>query len=154
MSKIKLTPNEYQNLKLFLDFFSTRFFYTKAMTAENNLMTALAEMEKKTPARAVDALSMMINDCLEMSSDWRAEKVAPIDSELKVLGIITLTELRHQYSKQYARVIKRGKINSEEEYYLLKGILDGQSLEMTETEEETLNLILTSYEDKIPKRKA
>lgn len=147
MAKQKLTPEQYQELKRFLDFFSNRYFGLKNDISEKNkLLAALDEMEKTAPARAALGLAMMINDCIEMASGWSLEKISDIDAELKSSGIITLTELRRQYSTQYAKVVKRGCINNEEEYYLLKGVLDGGALEMTTSEQETLTKILDCYE--------
>lgn len=144
MSKLNLSPQQYENLKRFLE-----FFFKKTVTHEANIIAAIDEMEKKAPARAATATLMMINDCIEMSIDWNSEKVRSLDVELKSRGIISLTELRRQYSKQYARVIKRGYINSENEYYLLKGVLDdGASLDMTGGELDKLMLLIETYENR------
>ena len=145
MAKPKLAVDQYNDLKNFLSLFATRFMYTKVVP-KGDLVSALEAMEKDSPRRAADALMMMINDCLEMSSDWRGEEVRAFDAELESKNIITLTTLRRQYSKQYARVLKRGKINSEGEYYLLKGMLDGGSADMVPNEIATLTQLLTDYE--------
>lgn len=146
MTKQKLTPAQYQELKRFLDFFSNHFFGLKNDTSENKLIAELTKMEKTAPARAAVGLAMMINDCIEMASGWSLEKILGIDAELKNSGIITLSELRRQYSRQYAKVVKRGRINNEEEYFLLKGVLEGGALEMTTSEKETIDNILDCYE--------
>ena len=149
MSKLKLDPDQYQSLKKFLNFFSDRFLNVQSVPPENRPIAILEAMEKTAPGRAADGLMMAINDCIEMSSGWGTEKIVVLDAELKNSGIITLTELRHQYSRQYARVVKRGRITNEEEYYLLKGILDGDSLKITDPEKESLIMMLDSYENKI-----
>jgi hypothetical protein len=153
MAKSKLTTDQYNELKKFVSVFAKRFFYDVGAPTNGDLLTAFDAMERKSPAQAAQGLMMVINDFIEMSSDWDAEKITAFDAELKSSGIITLTELRRQYSKQYARVIKRGHIKTIEEYYLLKGVLDGGSLEMTKEEQETLSEILVSYENKIMQSK-
>lgn len=103
-------------------------------------------MEKTAPSRAASALAMMVNDCIEMASGWSFERISDLDTKLGNSGIITLSELRRQYSRQYAKIVKRGRINDEEEYFLLKGVRDGASLQIPSSEQEMINNILDSYE--------
>lgn len=92
---------------------------------------------------------MVVNDFIEGSSDWDHQKVAMFDTELKSNGISTLSDLRRKYSKQYAKVIKRGHVKTIEEYYLLKGVLDSGSLEIAKEEKDKLSEMLVLYENKI-----
>lgn len=80
---------------------------------------------------------------------WEVGKVTAFDAELRISGIITLTELRRRYSRQYSRVVKRGHIKTVDEYYLLKGVLDGGSSEMEIAEQENLSQIIELYERKL-----
>lgn len=146
MTKHKLTLEQYNELKKFLEFFSNRFFFSKNATPENKLLAELAKIERTAPGRAAVGLAMMINDCVEMASGWGLQKVLAIDAELKSSGIVTLSDLRRKYSRQYATVVKRGHINNDEEYYLIKGVLDGGALEIPNPEKTTLNNILDDYE--------
>jgi L-fucose isomerase-like protein len=152
MTKQKLTATQYDELKQFLVYFSDRFFGLKSENTENKLLVALNDMEKAAPSRAASSLQMMINDCIEMSSGWPGARVSGVDADLLSNGIITLTELRRRYSRDYATIIKRGRINNEEEYYLLKGVLDGVAFNMTPFELEHLTNILNAYEREVINR--
>jgi hypothetical protein len=154
MAKLKFNTDQYNDLKRFVALYAQRFYYDVGAPTGGDVITALEEMEKKTPSQAAEGLMMMINDSIEMSSGWHPEKIAAFDAELKANGISTLTDLRRQYSRQYARVIKRGQIKNLDEYYLLKGVLDGGSLEITLDEQTTLTQMLCIFEDKFAKANA
>ena len=147
MAKRKLTSEQYQELKKFLGFFSIRYMGLQEDTLGNKLIVAFDDLEKSAPARAADGLVMVINDCIEMSCDWTREKVAALDAELKKRSLITLTDLRYRYSRQYARVVKRARISNDEEYYLLKGVVDGGSLELSADEKIVLDKMIEAYEN-------
>jgi hypothetical protein len=144
----KLSPSEYQELKSFLGFFSERFFNTAGLAPERRPLSLVESMESKAPARAAEGLRMAINDCLEMSSRWKPDRVRALDAELRQHKLVTLSELRRRYSRDYARVVKRGRINSEVEYYMAKGILDGGALDLKDNERHLLATMLQQYEQR------
>ncbi len=144
----KLSPSEYRELKSFLRFFSERFFPKTDLPAHQQPIALLESMEATAPAKAAQGLQMVINDCLEMSSHWRPDKVSTLDAELKEKGIVSLSELRKRYSRAYAKLVKRGQIKSDSEYYLAKGILDGCVLDLSEADRHLLSTMLTQYEEK------
>jgi len=84
-----------------------------------------------------------------MTNNLSPEKVAAADSRLKEYGIVTLTKVWFQYSRKYNRVLKRGKIFNEGEYYLIKGIVDDGSIELDTFEREKTQAMLDEYEAKI-----
>ena len=66
---------------------------------------------------AFNGLRQAINDCVEMSLHFDHAEVEKLDSQLRSRGIVTLSELRRRYSKSYAKIMKRGQIKSDTEYY-------------------------------------
>jgi len=46
-----------------------------------------------------------------------------IDFELSKNKVMTLSEVRRKFSKQYQSILKRKKIKNDTEYYLVRGIL-------------------------------
>jgi len=142
----KLSPTEYRELKAFLGFYSERFFDMKRLAPELRPVAVLEAMESKAPAKAAEGLRMAINDCLEMSSHWGPERVTQLDAELKQNGLVTLSALRRRYSREYSRIAKRGRIKSEVEYYLVKGILDGEALNLPDKERESIDRMIIDYE--------
>jgi hypothetical protein len=61
----------------------------------------------------------------------------------------SLSEVRSKYSKKYLQILKRGHIKSLIEYYLVKGILDGDGIEPGAGEGEKLASMLADYELRI-----
>ena len=72
---------------------------------------------------------------------WLAET----DEDLVFLSVVTLAELRRQYSKSYARIMKRGQIKNETEYYLLRNVLFDPT-EKTSDERKLLRGLISDYE--------
>lgn len=144
-----MTDQEYQQLKGFLLFFSTHVEGVEPTPTGNRLIDEITKMEIKAPRRAQSSVTMMVNDCLEMTGVWKPGKVAVLDDAFRAADQITLTELRHRYSRQYAKILKRGSIKNAEEYYLLKGVLDGLTPTLSEVEQGRLMEILSDYEERL-----
>jgi hypothetical protein len=119
-------------LKEFLSFFAGKY-----RPAEKLLTEALA------PAALRDAVS----DCMDMSLQFTPMEVAKFDSELRLNDIPSLSELRRRYSRTYARVLKRDRIEDETEYYLLRNVLFDPG-EKAEGEREQLERLIAEFEKK------
>lgn len=140
------TAYNYQKMKEFLSFFSERFFHAEGLPPEHRPLAVLETLEKKGKKAASRGLSQAINDCIEMSRHMNFDAVKQLDSELRKCGTITLSELRKQYSKEYAKIVKLGRIKIETEYYLVRSMLDDTSVKMADTERELLEKMLFDYE--------
>jgi hypothetical protein len=119
-------------LKDFLSFFAGKY-----RPAEKLLTEALAQ----------DGLRDAISDCMDMSLQFTPMEVAKFDSELRLNDIPSLSELRRRYSRTYARVLKRDRIEEETEYFLLRNVLF-DPVEKAEGEREQLERLISAYEAK------
>jgi hypothetical protein len=120
ISTTELSEHEYNELKEFPCFYSSRYMSIDRVTPELRPAACLEILEQKSHKMASRGLRQAINDIIEMSRHTNHGQVGKIDSELKRQNIVTLSELRRRFSKDYARIIKRGKINNETEYYLAR----------------------------------
>lgn len=127
-------------------FFDKYFDPLPSLAPEHHPLAVLNSTEKTSMSNARKGLEMAINDCVEKSGDWSAERVAAADAELQSQGLISLTEVRQSFSKKYLRVLKRGSIQSEQEFYLIKSIVDGGSLKVEPIEWAQLTTMLEQYE--------
>jgi hypothetical protein len=147
MAKKSMSDSDYKLLKVFVD----RHFdwYTPKYPTTPNLLPSqfLENIEKSSLSNAKKGLTMALNDIAEMCVDWPPEQVEAADVKFKASGTFTLSEVIHRYSKTYQRILKRGKIVSEEEYYVVKGIVDGGHCDPAEIEQ--LDNVLTRYEESI-----
>ncbi len=84
---------------------------------------------------------MAINDLLEMTHDWSDGKVQELDSALCFNGLPSLTEMRIRFSKTLRRVVARGSIKNDVEYYAVLIAAD-----LTDSEQSDLSALLLVYE--------
>ncbi len=92
---------------------------------------------------------MAINDIVEETANWTPEAVAAANVRFAAAGTFTLSEIRRRYSKKYLQILKRGVIRSEAEYFLLKGIRDGGSIEAGATEGMQIEALMAAFETKV-----
>jgi hypothetical protein len=139
------TELEYARMKDFLSFYAERYLKVEGLPPEKQPVASLESLEKKSKKMAFNGLRQAINDCVEMSFRFDHAEVEKIDSQLRSHDIVTLSELRRRYSKSYARIVKRGRIKSEMEYYLVCNVLDDPT-EKAPEERELLEKMLAEYE--------
>lgn len=80
----------------------------------------LDETAETAPARAREGLGQAIGDVVEMTMNLSSDELTLIDQNLVAHGLPTLTELRLLFNKVVRRVMRRGSITSEAEYYLMR----------------------------------
>jgi hypothetical protein len=132
-------PDDAQ-LKEFLSFVALKYRATDRMFPDAQTM-------------AGDGLREAVSDCMDMLRHLTPTEVAKLDSELRLNGIPSLSELRRRYSRDYARAIKRGRIEDESEYYLLRNVLFDPG-EKTADEREWLERLISGYERTLATRSA
>jgi hypothetical protein len=123
-----LQSEEIARLTRFIDYFALKFSGLANISQDDLPSTVFNKHALKSPAGAQSGLFMAVNDCVEMSLGWKAERIREVDNELAALGALTLTEARAKFSKRLRRILDRKSIKSIDEYYLLKGVVDGGSL--------------------------
>ncbi len=97
-------------------------------------------------SKALVGTRQAANDIIEDLSRLRPEGVSFVDEALRQAGIITLSEVRRRYSSQFQRILRRGAIKSETEYYLINGLVCDQSSSLTENERNALAQMLSEFE--------
>ncbi len=153
MKKEKLKPEAYEKLKVFMGLYFDWYMARPHSSPKSHPLLVLTEFEKTSLSQAGRGLEMAINDCVEMSSDWTPGQVAEADAKFTSHGTFTLTEIRRRYSRKYLQILKRGVVRSEKEYYLLKGMVDGGSIETGATEGQQIEAMLAAYEANLIKLK-
>ena len=115
-----------------------------SLTPESHPIACLDAIAVKYPARARQGLEMAINDTIELTQSWPQKRVQEIDDSLQANGLPTLSEIRARFSKEIRRVLKRGQINSDVEYYAVRN-----AVEMSDSEElGQLTQLIAAYETK------
>ena len=140
-----MDQHEYARLKDFLSFYAERYLGIERLPSEQRPIAVLEAIEKKSPKRASSGLRQAINDCVERSLRLPHREAEDLDAQLRARGIVTLSELRRQYSRAYARIVRRGRINDEMEYYLVRNVANDPT-EKSADERRRLEQLLAVYE--------
>lgn len=146
MKKENLSTDDYEKLKTFMGLYFDWYMAKPHSKPENHPLRVIEISEKKSLSQAKRGLEMAINDCVEMSSDWTPEQVAEADARFAGRDTFTLSEVRRHYSRKYFQVLKRGRIQSVQEYYLVKGIADGGGIEAGAIERVQIESMLAQFE--------
>jgi hypothetical protein len=136
---------EYMKMKDFLSFYAERYLRAEGLHPDKQPIASLEALEKKSMKMAFNGLLQAINDCVEMSLHFDHTEVEKLDAQLRSRGIVTLSELRRRYSKSYAKIMKRGQIKNETEYYLVRNVLYDPT-EKAPEERRLLEKLISDYE--------
>jgi len=130
--------HEYKELHAYLDFYSTHVLGIDPSSPTHPTNVGNRVVEGFSRSIALEGLKQAVNDTVEDLSHQPLEYIQLLDTALHEQGIVTFSEIRLRYSSSYKRILKRGNIKNETEYYIIAGIL--ADLESIANEEERSNL--------------
>ena len=137
---------EYAELHAYLDFYSTHVSGIDPANPIHPTNVGKRIVEEYGRSKALDGLKQAVNDTVEDLSDHPFEYVQRLDAALREHGIITFSEVRRRYASSFKRILKRGKIKSETEYYIIAGVLADFSSIASEEERVVLGKLAAEYE--------
>jgi hypothetical protein len=137
---------EYQELNAFVDMYATHFRKIDPGSESHPTNVGKRIVAAVGISKALAGLRQAVNDCLEGLQDLTPMEVQQLDTALREVGIVTLTELRRRHSRKYKAVLKRGAVRDETEYYMVKAVLDERTDALSATELATLGGMLLAYE--------
>jgi hypothetical protein len=140
---------EYEELSKFISFFATHCQGIDPDWAFHPSVNLQVAEELFGKSKALEGARQAVNDALEETRRVSPEYLTRVDAALTEQGIVTLSELRRRYSRHYKAILKRGKVKDETEYYLLKGILDDGSANVTSDERSILQSMSDIYEQSL-----
>lgn len=115
--------------------------------------TELDESELRAPKTALKGWRMAVNDCMEMSSHWSAERVMHTDAALRASGIVTLSEIRRRYSTRLVRILSGERIRNELDYYLAAALVGDTSSSLSEDERVRLQCMVSAFEESVASKR-
>jgi hypothetical protein len=137
---------EYAELHAFLDFYSTHVSGIDQSNPVHPTNVGRRIVEEYGRSKAIDGLKQAVNDTVEALSNQPLEYVQRLDAALRERGIITFSEVRRRYASSYRRILKRGKIKSETEYYIIAGVLADFTPMASDEERAVLSRLVAQYE--------
>ena len=138
---MKITPANFELMRRWFACVVPEVFPAAISNPEIDPTVHLEKLAATSPSNARRGLLMAIGDMIEATDCWSITRVTEIDRMLDRAGLPSLSEVRAKFSKVLRRVITRGSITSEAEYYAVRN-----AAEMTNHDERALWELLTAYE--------
>jgi hypothetical protein len=140
------SQREYAELVAFIDFFATHVMEIDPEAPEHPSKVALKLVESIGPSKALAGVRQAVNDAVEMLSRAPVEYVGRLDAALRQNNLLTFSEVRRRYAAAYKRIVKRGRIATETEYYIIAGILADGSSDLEATELAEIERLAAAYQ--------
>jgi hypothetical protein len=115
---MKVEPQDYERMRAWMAVVGSEVF------PGSNAVQELDRIAAKSPANARKGLAMAIGDLVDFTSDWMTERATVLDADLRAKGLPTLAEIRAVFSRDIQRIVRRGQIRNEVEYYAIKNAAD------------------------------
>lgn len=145
-----MTPereNEYNELLAYVGFFATVVWRIDpaSKTHPANVIEGIVQQFGKS--KALVGLRQAANDTIEETRSWNKEAREIADAGFGAAGVITVSEVIRRFTASYKRIVKRGYIRSETEYYVINAILVDQSSAISVDERTCLQRLTEKYEE-------
>jgi hypothetical protein len=122
---VRVAPEDYAPLKAFFAWMIDRFMpIVPGLSPEDRPLAVLERFEARSMAIARKGLAMAVGDIVEDTWDLSAEQVGATDAALRAEGLLTLGEVRARFGRAVGRLLARGELRDENEYYLLRNAAD------------------------------
>jgi hypothetical protein len=104
---------------------------------------------KFTKSQLLVGLRQAANDTVDDSARYSPEQVAKFDRQCVTANVLTLSEVRRRYSRQYKAILKKQRITTETDYYLVVGILCDTTNSVNAEERRVLEWLVMAYEKNV-----
>lgn len=112
----------------------------------HEVISNIENTERRSLTAANKGIRMAVADIIEATSRLSHDKVKEIDIRLMSVNIPTLTEMRAASATFVKRILNKNKIESEDEFFALRGIAESGIIK-DEVTLETIRRRLRGYED-------
>lgn len=145
-----MTPereNEYNELLAYVGLFATVVWRVDPASEAHPANVIESIVQQFGKSKALVGLRQAANDTIEAASSWNKEARAVADAGFSAAGVITVSEVIRRFSASYGRIVKRGYIRSETEYYVINAILVDQSSAISDDDRTCLQRLTEKYEE-------
>lgn len=150
--KTAMTPErerEFEELLAYVGHFATVVWKVDAAAEIHPAKTIQRAVEQFGKSKVLAGLRQAANDTIEDTNNWSLEAMSDADAAFRSAGIVTVSEITRRYSANYRRIIKRGVIRSDTEYYLIHGVLIDQGNAVSGDERAHLQQLTEAYEARV-----
>jgi hypothetical protein len=136
---------EYEELSGYLDFFTTHVLGVDPASPIHTTTTLKRIAEEHGRSKALEGLRQAANDTVQSLED-KAGVAHALDAALRGSGLVGFYEIAHRYGSAFRKILKRGRIKNETEYYLVHGALADCANSMADDERAELSRIIEGFE--------
>lgn len=140
---------EFQELSAYLMFYATCVMGLDPASPHHPVNTLASIVEEIGRSKALDGLRQATNDTIEDTARLSAAELAELDGKCESAGVVTISEIRRRYSASFRRIVKRGSIRNDTEYYLVNAIVVDLTSDVSDEERQTLQALLDRYEARV-----
>ena len=137
---------EYEELLAYLSFFATNVKRVDPSSPMHPANAIKGIVEQFGKSKALVGLRQATNDTVEQMQGWNVEALGILDQALRAANTLTASEVRRRYGSSFSKVVKRGSIKTETEYYLVAGIVNDLASQVSAQERLLLEHLLAAYE--------
>lgn len=146
-----MTPereNEYNELLAYVGLFATVVWRIDPIAEIHPANVIKGIVQQFGKPKALVGLRQAANDTIEETSNWNTEARASADKGFRAAGVVTVSKIARRYSASYKRIVKRGFIKSDTEYYVINAVLVDQGNMISDDERNYLQRLSEKYEEK------
>ncbi len=140
--------HEYDELLAYVTFFATMVWRIDAASPIHPANVIHEIVHQFGKSKALAGLRQAANDTIEETINWNAEARATADEVFAAAGIVTVSEIIRRYSAGYKRIVKRGLIKNDTEYYVINAILVNQGTLISDAERASLQSLTEAFEQR------
>ena len=137
---------EYAELHAYIDAYATHVMRIDPANPSHPTNVGKQILANYGKSKALDGLRQAANDTVEQLKGRDLAYVKRMDQLLAKHGTLTFTEICRRYGSSYRRILKRGKIKTETEYYLVAGVLADAASRSSAAERKRLQRMVHEYE--------
>jgi hypothetical protein len=141
-----IKTEEYEQLRAWSGLFIDHAMpFVCDLSPETHPIAVLDAMAATHPARAREGLALMIGDFVEDGANFPPPMVARLDAAFEAERLPTFSAIKLRFMKSVQRIVKRGFIKTEREYYALRNVVEGAD----ESDAQHLLALLTAFENQV-----
>ena len=148
----KMSPErerEFEELHAFVCFYTTHIKQIDPSDEIHPANVGKRIVDSMGRSRALEGWRQASNDILEETQDLSPPVLTELDRIFRSRGILTISELRYRQSASFRRILKRGSIRNETEYYLINGIVVDMANGIPEEERDALQRLMDAFENTV-----
>jgi len=146
-----MTPErerEYNELLAYMGLFATVIWEIDSASETHPANAIKRIVQQFGKSNALVGLRQAANDTVEATIHWNSEARAVVDGACRAAGVVTLSEITRRYATSYKRIMKRGFIKNETEYYVVNATLIDEGSAISDDERACLQRLTEAFEQK------